>query len=63
MIKIIRVTLALILKPREEVEDVEGESCCRKVDHCWKPAYTEDLLMFGEGFIAFTVADNETMNT
>jgi len=62
MVKVVSVALVLILKLREEVEDVEGECRCRTADRCWKPAYTEELCMF-RGSAATAVADNETVNT
>jgi hypothetical protein len=63
VIKVVRVALALILKAQEEVEEVEGKCRCGSVGRCWKPAETEELCTFGEGYITTTVADNETMNT
>ena len=63
MVKVIGIALVLILKLREEVEDVEGKCRCRTVDRCWKPACTEELSVFWEDSIATTVTDNETVNT
>ena len=62
MVEVVWIALVLILEIVEEVEEVEGECCCRTVDHCRKPVDIEELNDFGKGHITTAVKDNKMVN-
>ena len=61
VVKIIRITLALVLQLVEEVEDVKSEDRRGAFNRRRKPAGAKELDMFGNAGTAITVADDEAV--